>query len=619
MRRTDEITRQRNRAPTVGLLTVLTSGAAGGCYVGVALEPGADEEVEGTGTSGWLDEEEGDGSSGSSGAGTPAARGLKVGNRAPQIEDPGPQVLEEYESLELVLTVRDPDGDPLRVWMQGLPPGAAWDEDARTLRFRPDFIQGDQEWTVAIFADDGAHRTRGELTIAVIDSVRPPEPEIVDTEFFASFTRLTLLQVTDEFTDSPGYAGRSFVAHVTVPTSATADAPAPVRISLHGIGASAPSAGSSDEFRVGPHDPDNTYWWGYDAALPDGEASGADVPDYTQRRVLQLLGWVLENYPEADPTRVYVGGGSMGGAGAMTLGLWYARHFAYITASWGQAVPRNHRPTRLGQLEGLWGPADGSVWASLDLTRLLRDSQEARDQYIFTRHGKDDPTIHFGAAVLPSPLTGYRWYDALQDLGIGHLAVWDEGAHGPADPLLGGGWWDDGFSPIHDERTFVRRDLAFPAFSLSSADGDPGDGGGNGEQTWSVNRGFAGEADVIGDTGWNGEIAGALNRFLRWDAAAIVDDIDRFAVPLHVLDGEGKDPPKAGYPSRGDRFDGELPVVVDVTPRRLQGFRVRPGERVTWSFGQQHGEAAADAAGTLTIPGLELDHTWRTLELTRTR
>lgn len=600
----------------ISAIAGLCLALAGGCYTGAEVFVDAGGEPGGSEESGVEYEFVG-GSSESSGGEVPAARALEAGNLPPDIADPGPQVIEEDEVLELVVEVRDPDDDPLRVWAQGLPPGATWDEDARALRFRPDFIQGGGEWTLTIVADDGEHRTRRDVAIAVIDSIRPPEPEIVDTEFYDSFTRLTLLQVTDDYTDSPGNAGRSFVAFVTVPVSATPDEPAPVRISLHGIGASAPSAGASNEFRVGPHDPDNTYWWGYDAALPDGEASGDDVPDYTQRRVLQLLGWVLENHPEADPTRVYVSGGSMGGAGAMTLGLWYARHFAYLSGSWGQAVPRNHRPSRLTQLQGLWGPSDGPHWDLLDLTRLLRDSPEARDQYVFTRHGKDDPTIHFGAAVLPSPLTGYRWYDALQDLGVGHLAVWDEGAHGPADPLLGSGWWDDGFSPIHDDLTFVRRDLAFPAFSLSSNDGDPGDGQGNGKQTWSANRGFAGTLEVVGDTGWNGEIAGALNRFLRWDAAAIVDELDRFAVPLHVLDGEGSGPPKAGYPTRGDRFDGELPVVVDVTPRRLQGFRVRPGERIAWQFGAQHGEVVVDERGTLTIPGLELGLAWQTLELTR--
>lgn len=588
-----------------------------GCYSGTAAI-----EAEG-GASGEGGEDSSDGGEDESGGEEEETTGssprvLGAGNLPPEIEDPGPLSVAEDEWLERVITVRDADGDPLRVWALGLPPGASWDEGGRLLRFRPDFIQGGRGWTVTIVADDGVHRSARAIAVEAIDSIRPPEPEIVGVENLSGYTRIALAQVTDDYLDSPGYAGREFQANVMVPDFADEAERFPVRIGLHGIGtASPPGTGSSQEFRIGPHDPDNTYWWGYDASLPDADPQGALVPDYTQRRVMQLLGWVLENYPQADPERVYVAGSSMGGAGAMTLGLWYARHFAYVSAQLGQAVPRNHRPARVAQLEGLWGPSDAPHWDAIDLTRVLASSSEARGQYLFVRHGKDDPTIHFGAAVLASPATGERLYDALQLRGVGHLAVWDEGAHGPADPKLGGGWWDDGFSPISDEVTYLRRDRAFPGFSLSSADGDPGDGEGNGKQGWSVNAGYAGDVAVAGDTGWNGEIAGALNRFLRWDAGALVDTVDEFSLPLHVHDGEGSDAPAKGYPSRGDRFDGELPVVVDVTARRVQAFALRPGEVVAWRYGAQGGEASANAAGELTVPGLELGFEWQTLELRR--
>lgn len=592
-----------------------------GCY------SGAEVAGDGSSTLEAASSDEGGESSGSAEVGDddggvpppPPPWALDAGNLPPEIVDPGLQSVAEDEWLELAVVVRDPDGDRTRVWALGLPPGASWDEPTRMLRFRPDFIQGGRGWSVTLVADDGARRSLRTFAIEVIDSVRPPEPEIVGVEDVGGFTRIALVQRTDEYLDSPGYAGREFQANVMVPDFADESARFPVRIGLHGIGTvTPPSSGSSHEFRIGPHDPDNTYWWGYDAGLPGADPLGVDVPDYTQRRVMHLLGWVLENYPQADAERVYVAGSSMGGAGAMTLGLWYARHFAYVSAQLGQAVPRNHRPSRIAQLEGLWGPSDAPIWDGLDLTRLLADSSEARGQYLFVRHGKDDPTIHFGAAVRASPRTGERLYDALQLRGVGHLAVWDEGAHGPADPLLGGGWWDDGFSPITDDTSFLRRDRAFPGFTLSSADGDPGDGEGNGKQSWDVNAGYAGALEVVGDTGWNGEVAGALNRFLRWDAQQVLDTLDLFSMPLHVHDGEGSDPPAEGYPSRGDRFDGELPVVVDVTVRRAQAFVLRPGEVVAWRFGVASGQASANAAGELTVPGLSLGLEWQTLELRRT-
>lgn len=590
-----------------------------GCYQGFSESA---QELALTGSSGGEAEdgsEAGEDETGGSEAGGSdgGVHGIDGGAMPPVIVDPGDQVIDEDVAWHLAIDVTDPDGDAVRVWATGLPPGARWDEVERTLYFQPDFIQGGRAWTVTITADDGEHRRSRSFELEVLDTIAPPAPMVVDTVVFDDYTRLEVVQVTDEYLDSPGHAGREFTAYVCVPKTATAEAPMPVRISLHGIGAPAVKTGSYREFRIGPHDPNHTYWWGYDAALPDGEATGADVPDYTQRRTLNIVGWLLETYPEADGERVFVSGSSMGGAGALTHGLTRARHFAYLSAVLGQAIPRNHRPSRLAQLETLWGPSDGPLWDANDLTRVLRDSPEAQDQYLFVRHGKDDPTIHFGAVVMASPLTGETFYGALQGRGIGHLAVWDEGGHGPADPVLGGTWWDDDFSPIHDEVTFVRRDLAFPAFALSSADGDPGDGEGNGKQAWSNNAGYAGDYTVAGDTGWTGEIAGTLNRFLRWDATQVVDTLDGFAVPLHVHDGDGAAAPKSGYPSTGDRFDGELPVVVDVTPRRTQAFRLQPGERVAWTFGEARGEATADATGAVTVPGLALELEWQTLALTR--
>jgi len=597
----------------------LTLCAGPGCYQGY-VDSGGDSpmsEGSGGGEADGSDDEGGGSEEGSTGEIDRGFDGLDGGPMPPQIADPGDQVIDEDVAWHLPITVTDPDGDVVRVWATGLPPGARWDERARTLFFQPDFIQGGRAWPVTITADDGGHRMTRTFMLEVRDTIVPPAPEVVETEVLADYTRLTMVQVTDEYLDSPGHAGREFTAYVTVPHDATVEAPMPVRVSLHGIGASAPKTGSYREFRVGPHDPHHTYWWGYDAALPEGEPGGVDVPDYTQRRTLQLIDWVLTNYPEADGQRVFVSGSSMGGAGALTHGLTRARHFAYLSAVLGQAVPRNHRPSRLAQLQTLWGPTYGPVWDALDLTRVLRDSPEAQDQYVFVRHAKDDPTIHFGAAVIASPLTGDSLYAALQGLGIGHLAVWDEGGHGPADPLLGSGWWDNDFSPIHDDVTFLRQDLAFPAFSLSSADGDPGDGTGNGKQDWSNNAGYAGDYTVPGDTGWTGEVAGTLNRFLRWDADQLVDSLDEFSLPLHVHDGDGSAAPQSGYPTKGDRFDGELPVVVDVTPRRTQAFRMMPGERVAWSFGQESGEVTADESGAVTVRGLALEFEWQTLALTR--
>ena len=542
---------------------------------------------------------------------------LQVLNAPPMITSPGAVSGPEEADLDVTIDVWDLDGDDIRVWVTGLPPGSSWDEATRTMRFRPDFTQGPATWTVGIVAQDLTRRVESSFTVTVDDTIQPPAPTVTDELFTNSgYVRLTLDQVTDSFLDSEGYAGRTFTARVTVPDDASATNRMPVRVSLHGFGGSAGTAGSSSEFRIYPHDDFNTYWWGYSDQLPGGDPDdgSARTPPYTARRVLQLLEWVLDTYPGADPDRVYVRGGSMGGAGAGVVGLLWGRHFAWVRATIGQMIAPNHRPSRTSQLSGHWGgpetnAPDGAglgCWDRQDLARALQDDAEARDQHVFLKHGKDDSTIHFGAVTQASALTGASFYDALQLHHVAHYVVWDEGGHGSSDPLLGGSWWDGGWSPITDAVSYVRRGLPHPAFTASSVDDDPGDGTGNGNQTWSDTAGYAGSVSTPGDTGWTGDIAGARGRFLRWESAGIVDTVDEFAVPLFVIDGAGDDPPQAGYPTHGDQLDGGLPVTVDVTPRRVQAFRARPDEVIAWSFGADEGTTVADAEGAITVPQLAL-------------
>ncbi|MEO1339078.1 MAG: alpha/beta hydrolase-fold protein, partial [Myxococcota bacterium] len=337
------------------------------------------------------------------------------------------------------------------------------------------------------------------------------------------------------------------------------------------------------------------------------------VPNYTQRRVLRLLEWVLDTFP-ADPNRVAIAGASMGGAGALALGLMYGRHFAVVESTIGQTISRNHRPSRIAQLSRLWGSPranlpDGhsvaplGVWDRLDMVRALAQSQEARNQFVFSHHGKDDPIIHFGAVVFPSPALGLSFYDALQVHRVGHYAVWDEGGHGTPDPILGPNWWDDGWRRLTDPTTFLRRNLAFAAFSNASSDDDAGQGGDS--RPFHPEQGYAGRWMVPGDTGWSGAAAGIHNRGLRWDSRTIVDRIDRFEASLFVAP-ERRGPKILGLSPTRDTSPKAAPVVVDVTPRRTQHFRPRPHERIRWRFGDQDGYEYADEFGTVTVLRLSI-------------
>ncbi|WNG23473.1 hypothetical protein F0U62_05095 [Cystobacter fuscus] len=524
------------------------------------------------------------------------------------LEIPPPQTVNEEEVLRITIPVKG--GRPgTRVFVEGLPPGARWHEPSRTLTFQPDFIQGGWRHEVTFTAVDGEQRVQGELMVTVRDTVRPPEPRIVQREEEAGSLRLTLEQPTDTWLDSPSQAGRAFPAVVTVPLAATARQPMAVTVRLHGVGNWPPAPElARDRFIIQPSDPQLTYWYGYSEDALRGTAPRGAVPPYTVRRVLALLEWVLRNYPSADPNRVFVEGDSMGGAGALTLGLLDARHFAGVFARHAQPVARAHRPWRLAQLSSLWGmpeeevpgPEGLGVWSRLDMTRALRDEPEARSQFLILEHGKDDPIIHFGSMVSPSTLTGSSFYETLQSQHIGHVAVWHEGGHTEPDPWLGERWWDRGWNPRSDAKSFLRRDVAFPAFSRSSWDGDPGRGG-NGHQPWRKESGYAGDPKVAGDTGWDGDVAGMFNRALRWDASRLVDTPQRFVMPLRAVLGPGV----------------TTTPQVDVTPRRVQRFQCLPGERIRWSFGHAHGTVFAAPDGGVTVPRLSLRGDWTPLVLER--
>lgn len=549
------------------------------------------------------------------------------GAPAPPAEEPlleAPAPLQIDEEAEATIALRA--AGIRRFDVDGLPPGARFDDAKAAIVFRPDFTQSGV-YRIDVTGHGGTSAApflktvRVELTVR--DTVAPPQPTIAKSTVVDGGTRLVVRQVTDAFLDSPGKAGRAIEAAVFVPSAATPSARLPVVIGLHGFGG-APNATivSKTAFRIEPHDPDATYWWGYAASLPSAPATQGAVPPYTLRRVLHLLAWVLRTQPGADPDRAFAVGGSMGGAGAFGLGLLHARHFAGVESQIAQAIPRNHRPSRVKQLTGLWGSPEANLdgtWDAQDVTRIVRDVPEARDQFVFTKHGKDDGTIHFGAVVTRSALTQRTLYEALAREHVGHYVVWDEGGHGPVDPVLGAAWWDSGWSRITDKKSFLSRNHAFPAFSGSSADGDPGDGTGNGKVAFSPERGYAAQVAVGGDTGWAGDLAGVHNRYLRWDTKSIVDTHERFAMAIHHVASSaapGSAPPKAGYPPKGDRADLAT-IMVDVTPRRLQAFRIAPGERVRWIYGASGGTVTAASDGSVTIPKLSVGVTPMSLSLER--
>lgn len=117
----------------------------------------------------------------------------------------------------------------------------------------------------------------------------------------------------------------------------------------------------------------------------------------------------------------------------------------------------------------------------------------------------------------------------------------------------------------------LRVDQSLPAFTRGSLDDDPG----------------TGAADA-------GAPQGQANRYLTWRPDTIVDEPTRWSVEISIVD-------------RAPRQK----ATVDVTPRRLQRFRLRAGDRVAWTnvSGRdvvQSGEVVADQWGLITLPQVEV-------------
>lgn len=554
-------------------------------------------------------------------------------NRPPVFGESSQSVIAEAQRASIHIPVEDPDGDPIRVYAIDLPHGARWDETAHAIHWTPDFTQGGWHHDITLLATDGKQATEQRFRIIVEDSIAPPEPEIESRTQVGEVLRLEILQRTDAFLDSPVHAGRSFRAVVSVPLVGPKRS-LPVRVFLHSLSGKPSRSAWPGVVMVAPHDPQNTYWWGYDEALPEGPSTGKSVPPYTQRRVMHLLEWTLKHVEVADPDQVYLEGWSMGGAGALSLGTLWARHFAWVHAGIAQTIPRLHRTARIRQLESIWGPVPPSFdadspWDAQDLTHILKTRAEARDSFLTTRHAKDDATIFFSAATTQSPVTQLSFYQSLETSRVGHLSVWDEGNHTRSDPVLGKDWWQSAWHPVFRGVSRLALNRPFVAFSLASHNEDFGDGGPNGKQPGSLSRGYHGKVQLPGDSGWSGQDAGSLNRLLRWVSSSVKDDFDRFSIEIYVKSKGQRDPPQPGYPPQGDHLNTAMPVHADVTLRRLQRFWLRPGERVAWRFaegqgegqGEGHaklqGEIQADADGCVTVPQLPLTPTPARLELWR--
>lgn len=179
-----------------------------------------------------------------------------------------------------------------------------------------------------------------------------------------------------------------------VPRSYDPDRPAPLMVSLHGLGRTydwlmgydglLDAAEAGGYLVVTPLGYTRRGWYGSRATDADGRTLG-DEAQHSEQDVMQVLGIVRADY-NIDPDRIYLWGHTMGGAGTYHLG---ARH-PQLWAGLGVVAPAT--------------PEDISARSLLE---------RIRDIPIIVLHGTDD-------ALVPVSLTR-EWVTIMGQLGMQHL------------------------------------------------------------------------------------------------------------------------------------------------------------------------------------------------------
>jgi poly(3-hydroxybutyrate) depolymerase len=87
---------------------------------------------------------------------------------------------------------------------------------------------------------------------------------------------------------------------------------------------------------------------------------------------------------------------------------------------------------------------------------------------------------------------------------------------------------------------------------------------------------------------------GQVNAFFRWKVVG--DTKDKLQISLFLTSSS----------KLKTTFEIPTEATADVSLRRIQNMRVKPGDALKWTFGGAKGTVKADAEGVITIPGLKI-------------
>lgn len=329
---------------------------------------------------------------------------------------------------------------------------------------------------------------------------------------------------------------------------------------------------------LAPHQDPYDWWTGYHESFGKDKPSATTwskgvVRPYSQNRVLSLLDWAATQW-DVDIQRTFVAGNSMGGSGTPMLAIRHPERFAWGIAWVGVHVPMESTRFSKSYASVYGEPAwdvkfeDGTpVWDYFSDVWYLRNYPERETPFLSISNGKNDIGIGWKQAA--------EYLKALQETKRPHMFIWGQNGHNQR--ALMPKTLEQQVNPLD-----LRVDQSQPAFTHCSLDGNPG----NGDPT-------------------DGDPVGSVNMYLFWETEDIVDSANEWQMTVALA-------AKSPKPE----------CTVDLTPRRLQRFRLVAGETLQWSNTSQgkvlqKGTVTVDQHGLATIEGLQVSQMSNRIRLSK--
>ncbi len=360
----------------------------------------------------------------------------------------------------------------------------------------------------------------------------------------------------------------------------------PMIVYLHGAGGKAYTSlptkmyGFGPEFVSlsldceGPKGPEG--WYGLFWAQNDRQKYATTLAPPEQRYLAEIE-WVVRKYG-IDRNRIYLWGHSMGGSGTLGLGMARGDIFAAIWAGvpagvdhvWMRmgfppllARPRTTQPTS--------GRAVGSTSQMVPGPDYLRR---------ISGIGLPDapPVINFSSQT-----------DGWANNQENFIQACHDGRH-----LLVFCWAPFGHTQNYETANPIA--LAYPWLSIRK------------DQAYPVFTDATSDQKYPGLNNKEGDQHGQINVYFRWKA--VTDEPAKFQMDLWLADSKVTTRP-VSIPESS---------TADITPRRLQKFKVEAGKSYAWRVAEgdkvlQSGKARPDEVGLLTIPRVTITAQARTLTI----